>query len=161
MYRSALFFILAILPVPSAAARTPVCAPIDDGGLRIGRDVCVSAHVYDVVTLDNGTRFLDLCSPQTGDAQCRFSVVSYKVDQRGVGDLERYRDKDIEIRGAVRLYDHRYLMVLTDERQFHRQPAPFRPDPRLLSGFSAEDGQPQDAPELKVNFHHHGKKLEP
>ena len=156
----ALFFTLALLPGLPAAASSPACAPVDDGALQVRRDACVSAHVYDVVTIANGTRFLDLCSPETADAQCRFSVVSYGEDKRSVGDLEKLRGTDVEIRGTVQRFGARYLMVLNDERQFHHGAARFRPDPRLLSGFSAEDSRPQDAPELKVNFHHHGKKLE-
>jgi hypothetical protein len=157
---SALFFILATLPALPAVARVPACTPVDDGVLRTSRDACISAHVYDVVTIPNGTRFLDLCSPETADAQCRFSIVSYSADKTSVGDLDQFRGKDVEIRGTVQLFGQRYLMVLNDERQFHRGQAHFRPDPRLLSGFSAEDSQAQDAPELRVNFHHHGKKLE-
>jgi hypothetical protein len=157
---SVLFFLLATLPALPAAARTPTCAPVDDGGLRTSHDVCVSAHVYDVVTVENGTRFLDLCSPDVSDAECRFSIVSYSADRHSVGDLDQFRGKDVEIRGVVERYGPRFLMVLNDERQFHHGAAQFRPDPRLLSGFSAEDSQPRNAPELKVNFHHHGRKLE-
>ena len=160
MRYSALFFLLAMLPALPGAAASPACSPLDDGALRAARDTCVSGHVYDVVTVENGTRFLDLCSPETADAQCRFSVVSYGADKRVVGDLEQFRGKDVEIRGAVQHFGQHYLMVLNDERQFHHGAAQFRPDPRLLSGFSAEDARPQNAPELKVNFHHHGKKLE-
>ena len=160
MRYSALFFVLASLPALPGYASSPACAPVDDGALRASRDACVSAHVYDVVTIENGTRFLDLCSPETADAQCRFSVVTYRDDKRSVGDLEKFRGKDVEIRGTVQHFGERYLMVLNDQRQFHHGAAQFRPDPRLLSGFSAEDSLPNDAPELKVNFHHHGKKLE-
>ena len=159
MRYSALFFSLAMLPVLQAAGASPACSPLDDGILRASRDACVSAHVYDVVTVENGTRFLDLCSPETADAQCHFSIVSYGADRRVVGDLEQLRGKDVEVRGGVQRYGQRYLMVLNNERQFHHGSPEFRPDPRLLSGFSAEDSQ-QNAPELKVNFHHHGKKLE-
>jgi hypothetical protein len=157
---SVLVFSLALLPGVPAAARGPACTPLDDGGLLVNRDVCIVAHVYDVVTVDHGTRFLDLCSPDQSDAQCRFSVVSYTADKRSVGDLDQLRGRDVEIRGAVERYGPRFLMVLNDERQFHHGAAQFRPDPRLLSGFSAEDDKPKDAPELKVNFHHHGRKLE-
>ncbi len=160
MRLSVLFLGLAILPALPAAARIPACVPIDDGHLRTSHDTCVAAHVYDVVTLDNGTRFLDLCSPDTADAQCRFSVVSYSADRRSVGELSQFRGKDVEIRGTVALYGQRYLMVLNNDGQLRHGPARFQPDPRLLSGFSAEDSQPSAAPELKVNFHHHGTKLE-
>lgn len=159
MQYSALFFVLAVLPALPAAARTPACLPMDDGQIHASRDACIAAHVYDVVHI-GATRFLDVCSPETPDAQCRFSVVSYGPDQRSVGDLDSYRGKDIEIRGSVQLFGQRYLMVLNNDGQFHQRPARFQPDPRLLNGFSAEESQPSEAPELKVNFHHKGRKLE-
>ena len=33
----------------------------------VNKDVCVTAHVYDVVQLPDGTRFLDVCTPDTTD----------------------------------------------------------------------------------------------
>ena len=162
---SALFFspillALALLLAPPVLASPPTCFPLDDLEMRTARDVCIAAHVYNVVTVENGTHFLDLCRPETADAQCRFSIVSYNADHGSVGNLEQLRGKDVEIRGAIQRYGSRYLMILNDEGQLHHQAPHFRPDPRLLSAFSAEEGAPADAPELRVNFHHHGKKLE-
>ena len=162
---SALFFspmlpAMAILLALPAAASMPACTALDDGQLRPSHDACVAAHVYNVVTVENGTRFLDLCSPETADAGCRFSIVSYSADRTSVGNLELLRNTNVEVRGAIQKFGTRYLMVLNDDGQLHHRAPHFRPDPRLLSGFSAADSQPQNAPELKVNFHHHGKKLE-
>ena len=158
--RSALLLCLFAACSPLAAsAGAPACFQLADSGLRASRDACVFAHVYDVVRVDAGVRFLDLCSPETPDDACHFSVVSYREDSGSVGNLETLRGQDIAIRGPVQSFAGRYFMILNDDRQLHGGAARFRPDPRLLTGFSAEDASPGNAPELRVNFHHHGRKL--
>ena len=157
MRYSALFLLSAL--VPAAYARVPSCSSADDASLHASEDTCLRAHVFDVVTVPGGTRFLDLCSPDTSDSACRVSVVSYPKDAKQVGDLEGMRGKDIAIRGAVQNYNGRYVLVLNDERQLRGGAARFAPDPRLLRGTSAEGGE-DNSPELRVNFHHRGKKLE-
>jgi hypothetical protein len=159
MRYSALFLLSACLPVAIAHARTPVCSSADDSHLRASEDTCLQAHVFDVVTVPGGTRFLDLCSPDVSDSGCRFSVVSYPADARQVGDLEAVRGKDISIRGAVQNYNGRYVLVLNDQRQLRGGAARFAPDPRLFRSTSAEDAA-GNIPQLRVNFHHRGKKLE-
>jgi hypothetical protein len=148
----------AILPAVSGHARVPVCTPAE-GKLHPASDACIAGHVFDVVTVEGGTRFLDLCSPETPDEACHISIVSYKKDRPQVGDLEAFRGKDISIRGPLQAFDGRYVLVLNDARQFHGEAARFIPDPRLVHPTSEEDGE-ADAKELRVNFHHHGRKLE-
>ncbi len=159
MRYAALFLLSALLPAAIAHARTPACLPTENVSLRPSEDTCLQAHVFDVVTVPGGTRFLDLCSPDTADDACRVSVVSYAGDRKHVGDLETIRGKDISIRGAMQNYNGRYVLILNDERQLHGGAAHFTPDPRLLRRTSAESGEDR-SPELRVNFHHHGKKLE-
>jgi hypothetical protein len=48
----------------------------DEATKLVNKDVCVTAHVYDVVELPDGTRFLDVCTPETTDDQCRFTIVT-------------------------------------------------------------------------------------
>jgi hypothetical protein len=115
----------------------------------LNKDVCVSAHIYDVVELPDGTRFLDVCSPQTPDDQCRFTVVSLPEDRGEVGELKKYRDADVEIRGIVQPMRGRAGMVLSHARQFYGGPPKFRPNPLLARGFSAdEDRGPVHDPNL-------------
>ena len=159
MRYSALFLLSALMPAAIAHARTPACSPAADTTLRTSEDTCLQAHVFDVVTIAGGTRFLDLCSPDTQDDACHVSVVSYGKDRKQVGDLEAMRGKDVSIRGALQKYNGRYVLVLNEERQFHGGAARFAPDQRLLRGTSAEGGE-DHSPELRVNFHHRGKKLE-
>jgi hypothetical protein len=160
MRLSALFVLSAILPALPAGARSPVCSPADVN-LHVASDACIAAHVYDVVKVQGGTRILDLCSPDTADEACHLSVVSYKRDSKQVGDLEVFRGKDISIRGAVQAFNGHFVLVLNDARQFHGAPARFAPDPRLVHPSSEEDGEPEDAKDFRVNFHHHGRKLAP
>ena len=106
------------------------------------KDVCVTAPVYDVVQLPNGTRFLDLCSPETTDERCRFTVVSYWGDRDEVGELKKYRDMDVQIRGIVQPMHGRAGMILSHSRQFNGGPPKFKPNPMLAHGFNAEQERP-------------------
>ncbi len=159
MRYSALFLLSALMPAAIAHARTPACSPAADTTLRTSEDTCLQAHVFDVVTVPGGTRFLDLCSPDTSDDACHVSIVSYGKDRKQVGDLEAMRGKDISIRGALQNYNGRYVLVLNEARQLRGGAARFAPDQRLLRGTSAESSEDR-SPELRVNFHHRGKKLE-
>ena len=60
--------------VPLSASKT--CYSPEEALSHLNKDVCVAAHVYDVVELADGSRFLDVCSPDTSDEQCRFTVMS-------------------------------------------------------------------------------------
>ncbi len=115
--------------------------PASEAAKHLNKDVCVTAHVYDVVELPTGTRFLDLCSPLTSDEQCLFTIVSYQQDRMDVGDLVRYRDADIAIRGVIEPLQGRSGIVLSHMRQFHGGPPKFRPNPKLVHGFAADEGR--------------------
>ena len=55
-----------------------------------------------------------------------------------VGELTKYRDADVQIRGLVQPMHGRAGMVLSHARQFYGGPPKFRPNPLLARGFSAE-----------------------
>jgi hypothetical protein len=129
-----------LLPL-TALASAKECFPPESAGRHVNKDVCVAGHVYDVIELSDGTRFLDLCSPGTSDEQCRFTIVSMNSDRKEVGDLTRYREQEIQIRGIVRPFNYRNEIILSHERQFHGGSEKFRPNPVLLKGFSAEDSE--------------------
>jgi hypothetical protein len=130
------------LPALASASKPKPCVPTGQAAQMLNKDVCVSAHIYDVVQLPDGTRFLDVCSPQTTDDQCRFTVVSYREDSAEVGELKKYRDMDVEIRGIVQPMHGRAGMVLSHARQFYGGPPKFKPNPMLARGFSAEQDRP-------------------
>ena len=137
-----LLLLLTAAAVSALGATREACVPADQASKLINKDVCVSAHVYDVVQLPDGTRFLDVCTPQTPDDACRFTIISLWEDHDEVGELRRYRDMDVEVRGIVRPMRGRAGMVLSHARQFYGGPPKFKPNPRLVHGFSADQGRP-------------------
>jgi hypothetical protein len=140
---SRLLAVIAVcVPALAFAGKPKPCVPAGQAAQLLNKDICVSAHIYDVVQLPDGTRFLDVCSPQTTDEQCRFTVVSFQEDRTEVGELKKYRDMDVQIRGMVRPMHGRAGMVLTHARQFYGGPPKFKPNPMLARGFNAEQERP-------------------
>src|SRR5580692_7407261 len=94
---SRLLAVIAVcVPALAFAGKPKPCVGAVQAAQMLNKDICISAHIYDVVQLPDGTRFLDVCSPQTTDDQCRFTVVSYRDDSNEVGELKKYRDTDVE-----------------------------------------------------------------
>jgi len=151
--RPALCLLLAVCIPSLAVAKPKPCVTADQASKMLNKDVCVSAYIYDVVQLPDGTRFLDVCSPQTPDAACRFTIVSLWEDRDDVGPLQKYRNMNVQIRGLVRPMHGRAGMVLSHVRQFNGGPPKFRPNPRLARGFSAQEGRP---PILDPNLRNQG-----
>lgn len=135
---------LLLLATSTAAfCRAPKpCVTADEASKMLNKDICISAHVYDVVQLTDGTRFLDVCSPDTPDAACRFTVVSLWEDYDTVGELKKYRDMDVQVRGIVQPMHGRAGMMLSHARQFYGGPPKFKPNPLLAHGFNAEQERP-------------------
>lgn len=73
------FFLLTAIVLAislSAHAKDKPCVTADEAARHVDKDVCVTAHVYDVIQLPDGTRYLDICSPDTTDDHCQFTIVS-------------------------------------------------------------------------------------
>ena len=141
--RRASIAVLAVCASALAFAAKPrPCVTADQAAQMLKKDVCVSAHIYEVVELPDGTRFLDVCSPQIPDDQCRFTVVSLPEDRDEVGELKKYRNSDVRLRGIVQPMHGRAGMVLSHSRQFNGGPPRFKPNPRLLRGFNADQERP-------------------
>jgi hypothetical protein len=134
--------LIVLLPAPAFAAQQKPCVTADEATKLIDKDVCVSAHIYDVVELPDGTRFLDVCTPDTPDEKCRFTIVSLREDREEVGELRKYRDMNVQVRGIVRPMHGRAGMVLSHARQFYGGPPKFKPNPRLARGFNGEQSRP-------------------
>jgi len=137
----AVFLLFFVSPNAMAKRQMP-CFSADEASRLLNQDVCLSAHVYDVVELPDGTRFLDICSPGTPDEKCRFTIVSLWEDREEVGELRKYRDMDVHVRGIVRSMHGRAGLVLSHARQFNGGPPRFRPNPRLQRGFTGEQARP-------------------
>ena len=108
----------------------------------LNKDVCISAHIYEVVQLADGTRFMDVCAPDTPDEGCGFTIVSFREDRGEVGELRKYRDMDVQVRGIVRSMHGRAGVVLSHARQFYGGPPKFKPNPKLVRRFSGEQERP-------------------
>jgi len=132
----------ALSPALASAGKQKPCVTADEATKLVNKDVCITAHIYDVVELPDGTRLLDVCKPQTPDEQCRFTLVSLWEDREDVGELRKYRDTDVQVRGIVRPMHGRAGMVVSHARQFYGGPPKFRPNPKLARGFNAEQGRP-------------------
>lgn len=141
---------LALATALSASAAPKPCVPVNQAFAAVNKDVCIAAHICDVVELADGTRFLDVCPPQTSDEECRFTIVSLREDRQEVGELRKYRGMDVQVRGIVRPMHGRAGMLLSHSRQFSGGPPKFRPNPKLARGFdAAQDRTPIQDPNLR------------
>jgi hypothetical protein len=153
MGRFALFVLLC--PLAAFAAHPKPCVNPDEATKLVNKDVCIEAHVYDVVELPDGTRFLDVCAPDTPDEKCGFTIVSLREDRVEVGELRKFRDADVHLRGIVQPMHGRNGMVLSHARQFYGGPPKFKPNPKLLRGFSGDQAKPPIAdPNLRPQGGH-------
>jgi len=132
---------LFLLVAPCAFAKQK-CVTAEEASKLIDKDVCVSAHIYEVIELPSGTRYLDVCPPDTSDDLCHFTLISYREDRNEVGELSRFRDMDVRVRGRVRSLHGRTAIVVSHVRQLYGGPPKFRPNPMLARGFTAEQNLP-------------------
>ena len=137
-----LALILVLCPALAYAGRPKPCVPAETAAKLLNKDICISAHVYEIVQLPDGTRFLDICSPDTPDEQCRFTIVSLREDRPEVGELNQYRDMNVQVRGIVQPMHGRAGIMLSHARQFYGGPPKFRPNPKLLRGFTGDQSRP-------------------
>ena len=141
-WRGCFLVLFAAMTVPSFGARPKPCVTAEEASKMVNKDVCITAHVYEVVQLPDGTQFLDICTPETPDERCRFTIVSFWGDRDEVGELRKYRDMDVRVRGIVRSMHGRAGMVVNHARQFYGGPPKFKPNPRLARGFGGEQEHP-------------------
>lgn len=134
--------LLAALPITALSSKPKPCVTAEEATKLVNKDVCVSAHVYEVVELPDGTRFLDVCSPETPDDRCRFTIMSLREDREDVGELAKYRDMNVQVRGIVRPMHGRAGLVVSHARQFYGGPPKFKPNPKLTHGFTADQSRP-------------------
>jgi hypothetical protein len=133
---------LAVVLSLSAHAANKPCVTAEQAAKMPNKDVCISAHIYDVVELPDGTRYLDICSPDTPDERCIFTLVSYRQDLDEVGELLKYRNQDVHVRGIVRPMHGRAGIIISHSRQFYGGPEKFKPNPRLAHGFEGSNEKP-------------------
>lgn len=139
---SLLSMLLLAGPLPASGKPAHACMTADEAARHVNHTVCLAAHIYEIVQLPDGTRFLDVCPPEMPDEECRFALVSRKQDWETVGELSGYRGRDVEVRGLVQAMNGRAGMLLSHLRQFYGGPPRFRPNPALMRGFTAEQEDP-------------------
>jgi hypothetical protein len=135
-------FVLLAAAVPAWGAHPKACVDADEASRMLNKDACISAHVYEIVQLSDGTRFMDVCAPETPDEGCQFTIVSFWEDREEVGELRKYRDMDVQVRGIVRPMHGRAGVVVSHARQFYGGPPKFKPNPKLARGFTGEQERP-------------------
>ena len=146
--------VLALLLAPGLVAKEPlICYSPEEAGKHLDQELCVSAHIYEIVELPDGSRFLDVCSPSTPDGACNFMLMSLAEDRNEVGQLEAYRDRDVQVRGIVRRIKGRSGIFISHVRQFYGGPPKFKANSKLLHGFAADQNHP---PLQDPNLRAHG-----
>ena len=160
--------LLAALPVFASGTKKrggPACTPLADTlqqnpqqaqpSSQESQEVCIQAHIYEVVERVDGTRFLDVCPPEVADENCHFQLMSLREDRDDVGDLRRFRSQDVSVRGTIRMYHGRLGIRISHVRQFEGGPEKFRPNPKLLHDFNGQsDRMPVHDPTLRASGRH-------
>ncbi len=153
---------IACLLFCSAALAKPACISPDQALRHLHKNVCVEAHVYRVVDAGDDIRFLDVCSPETSNADCHFFIISSTEDKKSVGSLESLVGQTIQIRGKIHPIQGRADMVFSTKEQLHGGKPKFHPNPQLVQTFSAENNGQGFASrngvggQHGVHFHHRG-----
>jgi hypothetical protein len=153
---------IVFLLLCSAAQAKPACIPPEQALQHLHKTVCVEARVYRVVDASDGIRFLDVCSPETSDADCHFFILTSTEDKKSVGNLEELVGQTIQIRGKILPIQGRADMILSSKEQLHGGKPKFHPNPQLVKSFSAENGGQGFSThngiggQHGVHFHHRG-----
>lgn len=111
MFRLSLYgleFLLTIFCVIPARAATD-CLPIEQASQHVGETKCVTGKVHRIAVGSKGVHFLDFCEDQMA---CPFTVVVFPYNLKDVGDVRRLEGRNIEIHGAVKLYDGKAEIIL-------------------------------------------------
>jgi hypothetical protein len=103
-----LWLLFAMLCVNPALAVTD-CLPIEQASQHVGETKCVTGKVHRIAVGGKGVHFLDFCEDQMA---CPFTVVVFPYNLKDVGDVRRLEGRNIEIHGAVKLYDGKAEIIL-------------------------------------------------
>jgi hypothetical protein len=139
---------------PATAARHP------------HRKLCIKAHVYREIQLDDGTRILDLCSPRTAADNCHFAFVALDRNRSRLGRLQKFVGKEVKVHGKVIPLHGRAEILLSSAKQLQlAEPerrrkevarvhhSKFHPNPELLKGFNAaQDKMPIADPAFRGGY---------
>ena len=118
----ALVIVLFVRPLPAAD-----CLSIHEAAKHIGETKCVSGKVLKVKVGNKGVHFLDFCEDALA---CPFTVVVFAGDLKDVGDVRLLSGRNIEIRGALKMYDGRPEIILNRISQIEGGAAMIPPLPK-------------------------------
>ena len=116
-----------VLFVAPAPARADDCLSIHEAAQHIGETKCVSGKVLKVKVGNKGVHFLDFCEDAIA---CPFTVVVFAGDLKDVGDIRLLSGRNIEIRGALKMYDGRPEIILNRISQIEGGAAMIPPLPK-------------------------------
>ena len=109
----------ARVPDAPAAGSPPPCLDIRNAGPREGKGGCVSGLVLRVYSARTGNTFLDFCPDYRN---CPFTSVIFSSDKNKFGDVQSLAGRQIEIRGAVTVYQAKPEIVIRDPEQIRMAP---------------------------------------
>jgi len=95
------------------------CVDFHDAGPHAGEKGCVSGRVVKVFTSRAGNTFLDFCEDYR---VCPFTSVIFSSDKQKFGDLQYLAGRQIEIRGAITVYQGKPEIVIHDPEQIRMAP---------------------------------------
>ena len=110
-----------------ATAGAADCLSIHEVAQHIGETKCVSGKVLKVKVGNKGVHFLDFCEDAMA---CPFTVVVFAGDLKDVGDVRLLSGRNIEIRGALKMYDGRPEIILNRISQIEGGAAMIPPLPK-------------------------------
>jgi len=109
----------AAAPFASAASAPGKCVDFRDAREHTGETGCVSGRVLRVFTSRAGNTFLDFCPDYR---QCPFASVIFASERAKFGDLGSLEDRQVEIRGAITVYQGRAEIIVRDPQQIRALP---------------------------------------
>ncbi len=106
---------------PSARSRGEMagCVDFHDAAPHAGETGCVSGRVVKVFTSGHGNTFLDFCEDYR---HCPFTSVIFSSDRQKFGDLQYLTGRQIEIRGAITVYEGKPEIAIRDPGQIRMVP---------------------------------------
>jgi hypothetical protein len=123
------FALIAMLMSLALPTRLPAadCLPIHEAAQHIGETKCIKGKVLKVKVGNKGVHFLDFCEDAIA---CPFAVVVFAGDLKDVGDVRLLSGRNIQIRGALKMYDGRPEIILNRISQIEGGAAMIPPLPK-------------------------------
>ena len=121
------WILAAVLVLIAPSLRAADCLSIQEAAQHIGETKCIEGKVLKVSVGAKGVHFLNFCEDQ---GACPFSVVVFGSDLKDIGDVRRLAGRNIEIRGALKLYDGRPEIILSRISQIENGAAMIPPLPK-------------------------------